>query len=325
MIRLSSCTLLFFLSLVFCAPLLGQERAGIVLENITFKRENHKQETIIFKLNSSRVPKIFSIDGEKPRVVFDFFDTLSSDLVNQTINTKGTLIQRIRVGVHHKPTLKTRVVVDLSPGPKVEVAKKLNKEDNSLVITITRAGEKAGEKTEAALKKEEKKEKSKPIPQEILAEKGVDETKRKVVAAPTVRHDKGQKEPPENTQKHDPTSPYLSEVTFEDTSNKGEMVLFKLNDFYPPIVFGIEKGEPRVVCDFLGTTMSGEIKNTINTNGKYIRRIRIAKHNNPDKIRIVLDLVPNSNYDLQQVFFKEDNLFVIIINPFDETNKPDDA
>jgi hypothetical protein len=28
----------------------------------------------------------------------------------------------------------------------------------------------------------------------------------------------------------------------------------------------------------------------------------------------VLDLVPNRNYDLQQVFFKEESMFMIIIN-----------
>ena len=29
---------------------------------------------------------------------------------------------------------------------------------------------------------------------------------------------------------------------------------------------------------------------------------------------MVIDLEPNHSYDLQQVFFKDDNLFVIIVN-----------
>ena len=98
------------------------------------------------------------------------------------------------------------------------------------------------------------------------------------------------------------------------------MVLFKLNDFYPPLVFGIEKGNPRVVCDFLDTVLGSDIETTIQTRGMFVSRIRTALHPSPAKVRVVLDLVPNKNYDLQQVFFKEDNLFVIIISEFEKDN-----
>ena len=112
--------------------------------------------------------------------------------------------------------------------------------------------------------------------------------------------------------------PILEDVSFESTANDSEMVLFKLNDFYPPIVFGIEKGNPRVVCDFLDTDLAEDVRSVIQTKGMYVSRVRTALHANPHKVRVVLDLVPNRNYDLQQVFFKEDNLFVIIINEFEE-------
>ena len=117
--------------------------------------------------------------------------------------------------------------------------------------------------------------------------------------------------------------PILLDITYESTANDSEMVLFKLNDFYPPIVFGIEKGNPRVVCDFLDTGLASDIKPVIQTNGIFVSKIRTARHPNPEKVRVVLDLVANKNYDLQQVFFKEDNLFVIIISEFEkESVKP---
>ncbi len=108
--------------------------------------------------------------------------------------------------------------------------------------------------------------------------------------------------------------PVLRSITFDRSSNRGEMVLFKLSEFHPPVVFGIEEGLPRVVCDFKGTTAESGVQKKINANGRYVKTIRIGIHRNPDKIRVVLDLAPNNNYDLQQVFFKDDNLFVIIIN-----------
>lgn len=116
--------------------------------------------------------------------------------------------------------------------------------------------------------------------------------------------------------------PILLDVRFEKNENDSEMVLFKLNDFYPPIVFGIEEGNPRVVCDFLDTALGKNVTPVLRTGGEYLYRIRTATHVKPGKVRVVLDLVPNRNYDLQQVFFKEDDLFVIIISAFDEAPSP---
>ncbi len=119
------------------------------------------------------------------------------------------------------------------------------------------------------------------------------------------------------TKKAAGTGPVLSAITFNRNSNRGEMVLFKLSEFHPPVVFGIEKGLPRVVCDFKGTTADAGVRNRIDADGRYVRTIRVGRHRNPDKVRVVLDLAPNNNYDLQQVFFKDDNLFVIIVNTID--------
>ncbi|MDX9840849.1 MAG: AMIN domain-containing protein [Desulfobulbus sp.] len=112
----------------------------------------------------------------------------------------------------------------------------------------------------------------------------------------------------------EPTGPVLESVTFDGKSPKGEMVLFKLTEFHPPEVHGVEQGVPRVICDFKGTRLADSAQNLIKTDGKHVKVIRVSKTRNPEKVRVVLDLVPNRSYDLQQVFFKEDNLFVIIVN-----------
>lgn len=108
--------------------------------------------------------------------------------------------------------------------------------------------------------------------------------------------------------------PQLESVKFDATSPKGEMVVFKLNGFHPPAVHGVEEGIPRVICDFNNTKLIGSIKNVIKTDGKFVKVIRTSKTKKPEKVRVVIDLEPNRSYDLQQVFFKEDNLFVLIVN-----------
>lgn len=108
--------------------------------------------------------------------------------------------------------------------------------------------------------------------------------------------------------------PTLYSIEFDKNTGRGEMIIFKLNNFNPPVVFGIEEDIPRIVCFFKDTGAGEGLAEHIESNGSYVQNIRVGKYRNPDNIRVVLDLVPNQNYDLQQVFFKEDNLFMIIIN-----------
>ena len=107
--------------------------------------------------------------------------------------------------------------------------------------------------------------------------------------------------------------PVLLDVSFEKSINDSETVLFRLNHFYPPLVFGIEKGEPRVVCDFIDASIDPSIPPVIEADGQFVDRIMVTNETDPDKVRVELVLMPNRNYDLQQLFFKEDNLFVVIV------------
>lgn len=109
-------------------------------------------------------------------------------------------------------------------------------------------------------------------------------------------------------------NPQLESIKFDPSSPKGEMVLFKLNGFHPPAVHGVEEGIPRVICDFNNTKLVEGTKSLIKTEGKFVKVIRTSKTKKPEKVRVVIDLEPNRSYDLQQVFFKEDNLFVLIVN-----------
>lgn len=114
----------------------------------------------------------------------------------------------------------------------------------------------------------------------------------------------------------------LSSITFDNSTNRGEMVLFQLNEFHAPIVFGVEEGEPRIVCDFKNTAAGEKLPGMIKTEGKYVRSIRIGLETTPQKVRVVLDLAPDYRYDLQQVFFKDNNTFAVIINTLHNREKP---
>jgi len=100
------------------------------------------------------------------------------------------------------------------------------------------------------------------------------------------------------------------------------MIIFKLNGFFPPKVSGSEKGEPKVICDFSDMALSPDVKETIPCNGRFVTSIRVTTQKNAKTVKAVLSLTPSKNYDLQQFFYKEDNLFVIFINSQDSPERP---
>ncbi|MCF8055357.1 MAG: AMIN domain-containing protein [Desulfocapsa sp.] len=329
-------------SLIKCFSLVGlccfflfsgslQAAEGLI-EEVSFHGKDENSESVTFRLNGPHLPKVFSISGDNSRVVFDFMGTQLARTVPVTIDAGGSMVQKIRLGRHEN---KTRAVIDLVPGGDFNFEQKFDEVHNVLTIQLFSANvpEKQEEKLVVAIEQQEEVPEQQEAPESASVENVVEEevVGEEVVAedvvdgAPVVQEnsDKKVEETGAAADESDPSpEPLLSNVTFENTSNKGEMVLFKLNGFYPPVVSGEEDENPQVICDFTGTRLGDGVVKELASNGDYIRRVRIEQLNEPDLIRVTLDLVANKNYDLQQVFFKEDNLFVIIVNSYDALTIP---
>ncbi len=112
------------------------------------------------------------------------------------------------------------------------------------------------------------------------------------------------------------SEPLLKSIRFEKSSDHAEKVFFELNGFYPPEVFGLKGDQPRVVCDFKKVNLEKSLTKVLETNGTFILRIRVGTYPPPDpKIRVVVDLDPHKNYDIEQIFFQKDTTFALIIHP----------
>lgn len=327
---------------------------GSMIETIVFLGEENGSEVIQFHLTKDIQPKIFELAGENPRAVFDFVETVYSSRIKNKIKAGGRFVKSIRVGLHQHPVAKTRVVIDLEKGdeytieqryllskgvleirvsPRKKIAElkaapqKLQKHKTDDVIKSS-DGQKKNEKpsftpqnisktAQEPRKSEPKRKQEKTVP--VLSTEKED-TQEVIAVLPKkkildLEPDKIIPLGADNITEEKPDEAHvLLDVSFESTMGSKEMILFKLNGFFPPVVFAIDKDNLRVVCDFLDAQMAAEVKDIMDTGGKYIRKVRVAKHESPDKVRVVLDLVANTNYDLKQIFFKEDNLFVIIIN-----------
>ncbi len=106
----------------------------------------------------------------------------------------------------------------------------------------------------------------------------------------------------------------MSSIQFDPDSPKGELVQFKLNGFYPPVLRSIETGTPQVICEFTNLQIGPALEAPIKISGRHVKAIRLNKSLDNSKVRVFIELEPNRSYDLQQVFFKEDNFFVLIVN-----------
>ncbi len=280
-----------------------------LLQDIRFESISANEERVIFRLTgSSDMPKFFPIRGDgKPRLVFDFSDTGVSKWIRNTVDINGKLVERVRVGIHES---KTRVVLDLVEGRHVQTIQEPDHERHLLTVIVHDAGIKP------SLRRM-------PPAVSSSVKPPVEKTEQQSAAPPAAVKTEPPPAPLQSAQRSSSPAPaaalngsaaVLSNVLFDKNSNRGEMVMFRLNKFHPPVVFGLEENKPGVICDFQDTVAGERLAETIAADGRFVRSIRIDRNATERKVRVVLDLMPNKSYDLQQVFFKNDNLFVLIIN-----------
>ncbi len=375
----------FFMILVLLwtiSAISAEKNGEAMIESIHFLEENDI-ETIQVKLSSRIIPRVFELNGDNPRVVCDFSNTGYPAGNRRVIAAGGDLVKRVRVGLHHKPVVKTRIVIDLKESIVFSVVRDFREEENNLLIRILKKARQPEEPqdpaepvTAAPMEEDEKTEisTSSPPPAPVDSdkqtstemvphsedepegsfEKGTDAFEDNAEADGTAKEEDTATEEGSDKQtstesvqqsEDEPEGSFkkgidtfidnaeadgtaeegenkrfaaLYDVTFERSTNDKEMVLFKLNGFYPPIVFSTEENNLLVVCDFLDAVLAIGIDPVIETKGEYIQKVKISTHRDPNKVRVVLELADSYNYDLKQVFFKEDNLFVIIISNLGE-------
>ncbi len=112
----------------------------------------------------------------------------------------------------------------------------------------------------------------------------------------------------------DASSRKIVDISTNIISSSGEIVNIVLTGRFPPQTQVIEGKAPRIICDFLDVSMEKSIKRIITVNGKYVLQIRTGIHPPPQpKSRVVLDLAPNHDYEVEQLFYEQDNRYSLVI------------
>ena len=335
--------------------------------------------------DSAVQPNVFTLEGNQPRIVFDFPASTSS---TRGIAPRSGLVKAVRVGMHRDGDRKTRVVLDVSSLKDLKV--NYNLQGNKLIINLNgreravaqeaparpRPQPQAQAQPQPQPKKTRKKEtprlepdreiaetpeparerrrtgRNKTVesrtPEPVATEAGLTTTATAArgrgtattaaaatavaaasagaaatVAAPAPETSLAASgltsdQPAGRAARKIPAAPkpdlpYLSAIQFDPDSPRGELVQFKLNGFYPPELRSVEEGKPQVICEFKNLEVAPSLQGPLGIRGKLVQSVRLDKGEG-GKVRVFVELAPDKHYDLQQVFFKEENFFVLMIN-----------
>ena len=106
----------------------------------------------------------------------------------------------------------------------------------------------------------------------------------------------------------------IKAIRAEVISKDVAKVIFELNGPFSPQTMIVEGEKPRVVCDFFDAGLASDIGNSIEINNGIVAKIRTGIHKWPKiKVRVVLDLVPERNYEIDQFFFEKENYYVLVV------------
>ncbi|MDZ7759797.1 MAG: hypothetical protein U5L00_06025 [Desulfovermiculus sp.] len=134
------CTLFCFgvllQALVTPAPGYCDDGPPLAVEQYTFHPlpEYGRMETVCFHFSQVHLPRVNSLEGDRPRLYFDLQPVLDSDLqAKKSVN--GALVHSIRSFLHRDEN-SLRVVLDLSPDFNYRVEQRFSEMDTKLCLII---------------------------------------------------------------------------------------------------------------------------------------------------------------------------------------------
>lgn len=112
--------------------------AGATIKNISVKFGPAGHERVFVDFNQDVTPEIFSIEGEKPRIVLDISNVQSVRPGLTRIKTRGRLIRQIRSSLD-AVSRRMRIVVDLAPAMNYKVEPAFYKLEKIYLLDISEA------------------------------------------------------------------------------------------------------------------------------------------------------------------------------------------
>ena len=106
----------------------------------------------------------------------------------------------------------------------------------------------------------------------------------------------------------------LKNITFKFEPAGHEKVFIDFNRDVVPEISSIEGNDPRIVIDIKNVLSVRQGLARIKVQGKLIRQIRSALDRSSHRLRIVLDLMPSRNFEVEPAYYKAEKMYVLDIS-----------
>lgn len=105
----------------------------------------------------------------------------------------------------------------------------------------------------------------------------------------------------------------IKDITFRPDKDGKESVFVHSNRFFEPLVFALEGDRPRFVIDVRNTSEFRKDLSMIPVEGRLIEKIRTHHHRGTGTLRVVLDLYPSVEYQINQLYFKAQDIYALVV------------
>ena len=110
-----------------------------IIKEIEYVMTPEGEEMVTFLLSEKYPPKTFSIAGDRPKVICDFFNAQLGAGIERYLKVDGELIKQIRIGVHKGSRSKIRVVLDLVPDNEYKIKPVFFEKDDLYALIVKKA------------------------------------------------------------------------------------------------------------------------------------------------------------------------------------------
>ncbi len=107
----------------------------------------------------------------------------------------------------------------------------------------------------------------------------------------------------------------IKAIWVEELTQERGKIFIELDDYHLPDISVLEGDRPRIACDFYGLHPDPALQKEIPVYSGFVRSIRLGVHSDGKaKTRVVIDLLPDNNYIVEQQFFLEENTYLLDIH-----------
>ena len=114
---------------------LAEDRETAEIKDIRSENTPDGEERVILLINHFQPPRIFTLDGGRPRLVYDFFKTRLGLGIDHRIKVDGKLIRQVRIAFYRE-SKRVRVVMDLVSDRGYHAEEVFLKDKNLYTITL---------------------------------------------------------------------------------------------------------------------------------------------------------------------------------------------